>query len=94
MFVQLNPDIESYLETSSTLKFAERMSSVELGAARSNRESKDVRDLKEQVLGSLPFFYILYLYCQAIYMHLIYSRLLEVLWFRTLLNRILSILIS
>ncbi|GLJ30814.1 hypothetical protein SUGI_0611570 [Cryptomeria japonica] len=49
MFVQLNPDIESYSETISTLKFAERVSGVELGAARSNRESKDVRDLKEQV---------------------------------------------
>ncbi|KAH9301568.1 hypothetical protein KI387_013151, partial [Taxus chinensis] len=49
MFVQLNPDIESYSETISTLKFAERVSGVELGAARSNKESKDVRDLKEQV---------------------------------------------
>ncbi|XP_049934156.1 kinesin-like protein KIN-14C [Nymphaea colorata] len=49
MFVQLNPDIESYSETISTLKFAERVSGVELGAAKSNKESKDVRDLMEQV---------------------------------------------
>ncbi|KAF3772104.1 Kinesin, partial [Nymphaea thermarum] len=49
MFVQLNPDIESYSETISTLKFAERVSGIELGAAKSNKESKDVRDLMEQV---------------------------------------------
>lgn len=49
MFVQLNPDIESYSETISTLKFAERVSGVELGAARSNKEGRDVRELMEQV---------------------------------------------
>ncbi|KAM7280421.1 hypothetical protein ACFE04_007555 [Oxalis oulophora] len=49
MFVQLNPDAESYSETVSTLKFAERVSGVELGAARSNKEGRDVRGLMEQV---------------------------------------------
>ncbi|PON62876.1 Kinesin-like protein [Parasponia andersonii] len=49
MFVQLNPDMESYSETISTLKFAERVSGVELGAARSNKEGRDVRELMEQV---------------------------------------------
>ncbi|WVZ68868.1 hypothetical protein U9M48_017750 [Paspalum notatum var. saurae] len=49
MFVQINPDIESYSETISTLKFAERVSGVELGAARSNKEGKDIKDLLEQV---------------------------------------------
>ncbi|MED6156592.1 hypothetical protein PIB30_015905 [Stylosanthes scabra] len=49
MFVQLNPDVASYSETISTLKFAERVSGVELGAARSNKEGKDVRELMEQV---------------------------------------------
>ncbi|XP_058075660.1 kinesin-like protein KIN-14C [Magnolia sinica] len=49
MFVQLNPDVDSYSETISTLKFAERVSGVELGAARSNKEGKDVRELMEQV---------------------------------------------
>ncbi|KAI5655474.1 hypothetical protein M9H77_32661 [Catharanthus roseus] len=49
MFVQLNPDVESYSETISTLKFAERVSGVELGAARSNREGRGVRELMEQV---------------------------------------------
>lgn len=50
MFVQLNPDVESYSETISTLKFAERVSGVELGAARSNKESRGVRELMEQVI--------------------------------------------
>lgn len=50
MFVQLNPDVESYSETISTLKFAERVSGVELGAARSNKEGRGVRELMEQVI--------------------------------------------
>ncbi|KAK1436232.1 hypothetical protein QVD17_02011 [Tagetes erecta] len=49
MFVQLNPDVESYSETISTLKFAERVSGVELGAARSNKEGRGVRELMEQL---------------------------------------------
>ncbi|KAE9467108.1 hypothetical protein C3L33_00982, partial [Rhododendron williamsianum] len=48
MFVQLNPELSSYSETLSTLKFAERVSGVELGAARTNKEGRDVRDLMEQ----------------------------------------------
>ncbi|KAL8140320.1 hypothetical protein V2J09_006341 [Rumex salicifolius] len=51
MFVQLNPDATSYSETLSTLKFAERVSGVELGAARSNREGRDVKELMEQVVS-------------------------------------------
>lgn len=53
MFVQLNPDVSSYNESLSTLKFAERASGVELGAARSSKEGKDVRELMEQVLIQL-----------------------------------------
>ncbi|XP_038985258.1 kinesin-like protein KIN-14D [Phoenix dactylifera] len=49
MFVQINPDAGSYSETLSTLKFAERVSGVELGAARSQKDGKDVKDLMEQV---------------------------------------------
>ncbi|KAI4339007.1 hypothetical protein MLD38_023997 [Melastoma candidum] len=49
MFVQLNPDTSSYSESSSTLKFAERVSGIELGAAKSSKDGKDVRDLMEQV---------------------------------------------
>jgi kinesin family protein C2/C3 len=49
MFVQLNPDATSYSESMSTLKFAERVSGVELGAAKSSKDGKDVRDLMEQL---------------------------------------------
>ncbi|XP_042401352.1 kinesin-like protein KIN-14C [Zingiber officinale] len=49
MFVQINPEIGSYSETLSTLKFAERVSGVELGAAKSPKEGKDIRDLMEQI---------------------------------------------
>ena len=50
MFVQINPDVDPYLETISTLKFAERVSGVEIGAARSNKDGKDIKELLEQVL--------------------------------------------
>uniref|UniRef100_A0A7N0UUT3 Kinesin motor domain-containing protein n=1 Tax=Kalanchoe fedtschenkoi TaxID=63787 RepID=A0A7N0UUT3_KALFE len=49
MFVQLNPDVESYSETISTLKFAERVSGVELGAARSNKEGRDMKEFMNQL---------------------------------------------
>ncbi|KAJ0047572.1 hypothetical protein Pint_16480 [Pistacia integerrima] len=49
MFVQLNPDVNSFSESLSTLKFAERVSGVELGTARSSKEGRDVRELMEQV---------------------------------------------
>ncbi|KAL5817989.1 hypothetical protein ACOSQ3_026367 [Xanthoceras sorbifolium] len=49
MFVQLNPDSNSFSESLSTLKFAERVSGVELGAAKSSKEGRDVRELMEQV---------------------------------------------
>ncbi|XP_021857174.1 kinesin-like protein KIN-14P isoform X1 [Spinacia oleracea] len=49
MFVQVNPDVSSYSESLSTLKFAERVSGVELGAARSSKEGRDVRELMDQM---------------------------------------------
>lgn len=49
MFVQLNPDVNSFSESASTLKFAERVSGVELGAARSSKEGRDVKELMDQV---------------------------------------------
>ncbi|KAH9316007.1 hypothetical protein KI387_024634, partial [Taxus chinensis] len=49
MFVHISPELDSYGETLSTLKFAERVASVELGTARVNKESAEVRELKEQV---------------------------------------------
>lgn len=51
MFVQLNPEVTSCSETISTLKFAERVSGVELGAAKSSKDGRDVRELMEQVLN-------------------------------------------
>lgn len=50
MFVHISPELDAVGETLSTLKFAERVASVELGAARVNKDSSDVKDLKEQVL--------------------------------------------
>ncbi|KAL0312590.1 UNVERIFIED_CONTAM: Kinesin-like protein KIN-14J [Sesamum radiatum] len=52
MFVQLNPDVESYSETISTLKFAERVSGVELGAARSSF-LKDAVAKKDEEIAQL-----------------------------------------
>ncbi|KAI4325638.1 hypothetical protein MLD38_031020 [Melastoma candidum] len=49
MFAHVNPEEDSFLETISTLKFAQRVSSVELGTARLNKESSEVLQLKEQV---------------------------------------------
>ncbi|KAL1563861.1 Kinesin-like protein KIN-14P [Salvia divinorum] len=49
MFVQLNPDATSFSETLSTLKFAERVSGVELGAAKSNKDNKGAHELMDQV---------------------------------------------
>jgi kinesin family protein C2/C3 len=62
MFVQINPDTESYLETISTLKFAERVSGVELGAARSNKEGKDIKELLEQVFATVSYIFRYFLF--------------------------------
>ncbi|XP_026406217.1 kinesin-like protein KIN-14F isoform X2 [Papaver somniferum] len=49
MFVHINPEVSSIGETISTLKFAERVASIELGAARSNKETGEIRELKEEL---------------------------------------------
>ncbi|KAH9606266.1 hypothetical protein KSS87_020101 [Heliosperma pusillum] len=50
MFVHISPEPDAIGETISTLKFAERVSTVELGAARTNKDSSsDVKELKEQI---------------------------------------------
>ncbi|XP_042046271.1 kinesin-like protein KIN-14I isoform X1 [Salvia splendens] len=49
MFIHISPEPDALGETVSTLKFAERVSTVELGAARANKDSPDVRELKEQI---------------------------------------------
>uniref|UniRef100_A0A0E0BZV2 Kinesin-like protein n=1 Tax=Oryza meridionalis TaxID=40149 RepID=A0A0E0BZV2_9ORYZ len=49
MFAHISPEADSYVETLSTLKFAQRASCVELGTAHANKESNEIRELKEQV---------------------------------------------
>jgi len=62
MFVQINPDVSSYSETLSTLKFAERVSGVELGASKANKEGKDITECMEQVINyCFPFVHPLFI---------------------------------
>ncbi|KAK1404927.1 kinesin-like protein KIN-14F [Heracleum sosnowskyi] len=49
MFVHITPEVNAIGETISTLKFAERVGSIELGAARSNKETGELRDIKEGI---------------------------------------------
>lgn len=56
MFVHINPELNALGETISTLKFAERVASIELGAARSNKETGEIRELKEEVYLSFLLF--------------------------------------
>lgn len=49
MFVHINPEVTALGETISTLKFAERVATIELGAAQSNKETGEIRELKEEV---------------------------------------------
>ncbi|KAL2325569.1 hypothetical protein Fmac_024627 [Flemingia macrophylla] len=51
MFVHVSPEPDALGETVSTLKFAERVSTIELGAARVNKDSAEVKELKEQIAG-------------------------------------------
>jgi hypothetical protein len=49
MFIHIAPEPDAIGESISTLKFAERVATVELGAAKTNKEGGDVKELKEQV---------------------------------------------
>ncbi|KAL2542432.1 Kinesin KP1 [Abeliophyllum distichum] len=49
MFVHINPEVNAVGETISTLKFAERVSSIDLGAAQSNKETSEIREFKEEI---------------------------------------------
>ncbi|XP_039021759.1 kinesin-like protein KIN-14G [Hibiscus syriacus] len=49
MFVHIAPEYEALGETLSTLKFAERVATVELGAAKVNKDGGEVKELKEQI---------------------------------------------
>lgn len=50
MFAHVSPEEDSFEETLSTLKFAQCVSTVELGAACLNKESSEVIQLKAQVI--------------------------------------------
>lgn len=68
MFVHINPELNAIGETISTLKFAERVASIELGAARSNKETGEIRELKEEVcLSSLicTSLFLIYINCDG-----------------------------
>lgn len=52
MFVHINPEVNAVGETISTLKFAERVASIDLGAAQSNKETGEIREFKEEVYFS------------------------------------------
>lgn len=49
MFVHIAPEPDAIGESMSTLKFAERVATVELGAAKTNKEGGEVKELREQV---------------------------------------------
>ncbi|KAI3693794.1 hypothetical protein L1987_76746 [Smallanthus sonchifolius] len=49
MFVHISPELNAVGESLSTLKFAERVATVELGAAQVHRDGSDVKHLKEQI---------------------------------------------
>lgn len=73
MFVHINPEVGAFGETISTLKFAERVSLIELGAARVNKESGQVKELKEEVvflhsshLVKISFSFFVLIYSDAI----------------------------
>lgn len=51
MFIHISPELDAVGETISTLKFAERVSMIELGAARINKESAEIKELREEVLS-------------------------------------------
>ncbi|KAJ8455526.1 hypothetical protein OPV22_035113 [Ensete ventricosum] len=49
MFVHISPEFDAVSETLSTLKFAERVARVELGAAQVNKDNGEVKELRQQV---------------------------------------------
>ncbi|KAL1226259.1 Kinesin-like protein KIN-14I [Cardamine amara subsp. amara] len=49
MFIHISPEADAVGETISTLKFAERVATVELGAARVNNDNSDFKELKEEI---------------------------------------------
>jgi kinesin family protein C2/C3 len=77
MLVQITSDIKSYSESLSTLKFAERVSGVELGVAKSSKDGRDVRELMEQVINfaNFNYVYIYFIICFKIKSYIIFTTL-------------------
>lgn len=61
MFVHISPEPDALGETISTLKFAERVATVELGVARVNKDTSDVKELKEQVIVFISNYWLIWL---------------------------------
>ena len=57
MFVHISPELDADGETISTVKFAKQFATVELSATRVNKDSVDVKELKEQVLNALIIYH-------------------------------------
>ncbi|XP_074585327.1 kinesin-like protein KIN-14P [Curcuma longa] len=49
MFVHISPEVDALSETLSTLKFAERVATIELGAAKMNKDTGELKELRQQV---------------------------------------------
>lgn len=49
MFAHVIPDGDKFAETISTLKFTQKISTIELGAAQSNKKNIEVMELKQEV---------------------------------------------
>ncbi|XP_074588058.1 kinesin-like protein KIN-14P, partial [Curcuma longa] len=49
MFVHISPEVDALSETLSTLKFAERVATIELGAAKMNKDNGELKELRQQV---------------------------------------------
>ncbi|XP_017699646.3 kinesin-like protein KIN-14P [Phoenix dactylifera] len=49
MFVHISPEVDAIGETIGTLKFAERVATVELGAAKKNKDNGEIKELREQI---------------------------------------------
>ena len=79
MFAHVSPEAGSFGETISTLKFAQRVSSVDLGAASMNKESHEVIELKEQVdMSAICYWW--HMPCVSMSLNFLFSESWNNLW--------------
>ncbi|CAA0841882.1 Unknown protein [Striga hermonthica] len=55
MFVHINPDVNTLRETISTLKFAERIAMIDIGAVQYNKETNEIKTLNKRCSKKLDF---------------------------------------